>query len=72
MFQFLMKLLSRLRSRLINYLLLWPKKFMIFKGMKGNKLYYIFKINIYEQIYYINNNLFFTSNINIILLNKNK
>ena len=72
MFQFLMKLLSRLRSRLINYLLLWPKKFMIFKGMKGNKLYYIFKINIYEQIYYINNNLFFISNINIILLNKNK
>lgn len=61
MFQFLMKLLSRLRSRLINYLLLWPKKFMIFKGMKGNKLYYIFKINIYEQIYYINNNLFFIS-----------
>lgn len=61
MFQFLMKLLSRLRSRLNNYLLLWPKKFMIFKGMKGNKLYYIFKINIYEQIYYINNNLFFIS-----------
>ena len=61
MFQFLMKLLSRLRSRFINYLLLWPKKFMIFKGMKGNKLYYIFKINIYEQIYYINNNLFFIS-----------
>ena len=61
MFQFLMKLLSRLRSRLNNYLLLWPKKFMIFKGMKGNKLCYIFKINIYEQIYYINNNLFFIS-----------
>ena len=61
MFQFLMKLLSRLRSRLNNYLLLWPKKFMIFKGMKGNKLYYIFKINIYEQIHYINNNLFFIS-----------
>ena len=61
MFQFLMKLLSRLRSRLNNYLLLWPKKFMIFKGMKGNKLYYIFKINICEQIYYINNNLFFIS-----------
>ena len=61
MFQSLMKLLSRLRSRLNNYLLLWPKKFMIFKGMKGNKLYYIFKINIYEQIYYINNNLFFIS-----------
>ena len=61
MFQFLMKLLSRLRSRLNNYLLLWPKKFMIFKGMKGNKLYYIFKINIYEQIYYTNYNLFFIS-----------
>lgn len=61
MFQSLMRLLSRLRSRLNNYLLLWPKKFMIFKGMKGKKLYYIFKINIYEQIYYINNNLFFIS-----------